>query len=578
MCGIVGYVGVKQAAPILLSGLSKLEYRGYDSAGLAVRDEANEHIEVVKAKGRLKNLMEMTDSGNAVHGLCGIGHTRWATHGEPSTVNAHPQYTREKRVVIVHNGIIENYQEIKESLLKKGYTFASQTDTEVAAALLDSYYAEAAKRESDPRARALDAIRNTMIRVRGSYALGILFGDQPGVIYAARKDSPLILGRCDGEYQGHMIASDVPAVLNYTRNVVYIDNQEIACLTRDELHVYNIDCEEIEKPFVEIKWDAAAAEKDGYEHFMMKEIHEQPRAVRDTLSPRIKENESGERYIDLSETGLTDEDFAAVSRVYLIGCGSAYHVGMAARYVLEKAARVPCEVDLASEFRYRDPVVGEKTLVVAISQSGETMDTIQAIRHAREQGAKVVAMSDSNGYIYDPNGIQLDVVKDIKLGHRGRIKEYAERVPGSEYHEGCKGVWTVPCDIALPCATQNEIDEESAKALVANGCTVVCEGANMPSTPEAIAVYQANNVLYGPAKAANAGGVAVSGLEMSQNSYRLSWTFEEVDGKLKSIMENIVANSLEAAKEYGHEGDLMLGANAAGFVKVANAMVAQGVL
>lgn len=392
MCGIVGYVGVKQAAPILLSGLSKLEYRGYDSAGLAVRDEANEHIEVVKAKGRLKNLMEMTDSGNAVHGLCGIGHTRWATHGEPSTVNAHPQYTREKRVVIVHNGIIENYQEIKESLLKKGYTFASQTDTEVAAALLDSYYAEAAKRESDPRARALDAIRNMMIRVRGSYALGILFGDQPGVIYAARKDSPLILGRCDGEYQGHMIASDVPAVLNYTRSVVYIDNQEIACLTRDELHVYNIDCEEIEKPFVEIKWDAAAAEKDGYEHFMMKEIHEQPRAVRDTLSPRIKENESGERYIDLSETGLTDEDFASVSRVYLIGCGSAYHVGMAARYVLEKAARVPCEVDLASEFRYRDPILEESGLVMIISQSGETADSLAALRLCKERGVRTLAV------------------------------------------------------------------------------------------------------------------------------------------------------------------------------------------
>ena len=213
---------------------------------------------------------------------------------------------------------------------------------------------------------------------------------------------------------------------------------------------------------------------------------------------------------------------------------------------------------------------------VVISGSGNV--AIFATEKAQALGAKVVTASDSNGYIYDPNGIQLDVVKDIKLGHRGRIKEYAERVPGSEYHEGCKGVWTVPCDIALPCATQNEIDEESAKALVANGCTVVCEGANMPSTPEAIAVYQANNVLYGPAKAANAGGVAVSGLEMSQNSYRLSWTFEEVDGKLKSIMENIVANSLEAAKEYGHEGDLMLGANAAGFVKVANAMVAQGVL
>ena len=213
---------------------------------------------------------------------------------------------------------------------------------------------------------------------------------------------------------------------------------------------------------------------------------------------------------------------------------------------------------------------------VVISGSGNV--AIFATEKAQALGAKVVTASDSNGYIYDPNGIQLDVVKDIKLGHRGRIKEYAERVPGSEYHEGCKGVWTVPCDIALPCATQNEIDEESAKALVANGCTVVCEGANMPSTPEAIAVYQSNNVLYGPAKAANAGGVAVSGLEMSQNSYRLSWTFEEVDGKLKSIMENIVANSLEAAKEYGHEGDLMLGANAAGFVKVANAMVAQGVL
>ena len=392
MCGIVGYVGVKQAAPILLAGLSKLEYRGYDSAGLAVRDEASEHIEVVKAKGRLKNLMEMTDSGNAVHGLCGIGHTRWATHGEPSTVNAHPQYTREKRVVLVHNGIIENYQEIKESLLKKGYTFASQTDTEVAAALLDSYYADAAKRGMEPRERALDAIRNMMIRVRGSYALGILFGDQPGAIYAARKDSPLILGRCDGEYQGYMIASDVPAVLNYTRNVVYIDNQEIARLTRDELHVYNIDCEEIEKPFVEIKWDAAAAEKDGYEHFMMKEIHEQPRAVRDTLSPRIKENEDGEKIIDLSETGLTDEDFTNVSRVYLIGCGSAYHVGMAARYVIEKLARVPCEVDLASEFRYRDPILEENGLVVIISQSGETADSLAALRLCRERGVRTLAV------------------------------------------------------------------------------------------------------------------------------------------------------------------------------------------
>ncbi len=392
MCGIVGYVGVKQAAPILLAGLSKLEYRGYDSAGIAVRDENNDHVEVVKAKGRLKNLMEMTDSGNAVRGLCGIGHTRWATHGEPSTVNAHPQYTREKRVVIVHNGIIENYQEIKEALVRKGYTFSSQTDTEVAAALLDSYYVEAGKKGLSPRERALDAIRNMMIRVRGSYALGILFGDQPGVIYATRKDSPLIIGRCDGEYEGHMIASDVPAVLNYTRNVVYIDNQEIACLTREELHLYDIDCEEIEKPFVEIKWDAAAAEKDGYEHFMMKEIHEQPRAVRDTISPRIKENEAGEKTIDLSETGLTDEDYTDISRIYLIGCGSAYHVGMAARYVIEKMSRIPCEVELASEFRYRDPILEEKALVVIISQSGETADSLAALRLCKERGVRTLAI------------------------------------------------------------------------------------------------------------------------------------------------------------------------------------------
>jgi len=391
MCGIVGYVGVKQAAPILLEGLAKLEYRGYDSAGIAVRDAGNEHVEVVKAKGRLKNLMEMTDSGKAVHGTCGIGHTRWATHGEPSTVNAHPHYSREKRVVVVHNGIIENYQEIRAALQRKGYTFATQTDTEAAALLLDSYYTESGRSGLAPRERALSAIRDMMIRIRGSYALGILFGDQPGVMYAARKDSPLIVGRCDGEMAGHMIASDVPAVLSYTRNVVYIDNLEIACLTQEEMHLYNIDCEEIEKPVVEIRWDAAAAEKEGYEHFMMKEIHEQPRAVRDTLPPRIRE-EDGVRSVDLTETNLTDEDFAAVSRIRLIGCGSAYHVGMAGRYVIEQLARVPCEVDLASEFRYRNPIFAEGELVVIISQSGETADSLAALRLCRDKGIRTLAV------------------------------------------------------------------------------------------------------------------------------------------------------------------------------------------
>ncbi len=392
MCGIVGYVGVRQAAPILLEGLSKLEYRGYDSAGIAVRDENSEHVEVVKAKGRLRNLMQMTDSGNAVRGCCGIGHTRWATHGEPSAVNAHPHYSKEKRVVVVHNGIIENYQDIKDMLRRKGYAFRTQTDTEAAALLLDSYYTEPGRSSLPPRERALSAIRDMMIRVRGSYALGILFGDQPGVIYAARKDSPLILGCCEGELEGHMIASDVPAVLQYTRKVVYIDNLEIACLTRGEMHVYNIDCEEIEKPVAEIRWDAAAAEKDGYEHFMMKEIHEQPRAVRDTLSPRIKEAEDGTRSIDLSETNLTDDDLRAVSRILLIGCGSAYHVGMAERYVIEKLARVPCEVELASEFRYRDPILAENCLAVIISQSGETADSLAALRLCKERGVRTLAV------------------------------------------------------------------------------------------------------------------------------------------------------------------------------------------
>ena len=389
MCGIVGYVGVRQAAPILLDGLSRLEYRGYDSAGIAVRDEQSAHIEVVKAKGRLTNLMQMTDSGRAVSGTCGIGHTRWATHGEPSALNAHPHYSREKRVVIVHNGIIENYQELRESLVRKGYTFSTQTDTEAAALLLDSYYAESSA--PSPRERALEAIRRMMIRVRGSYALGILFGDQPGVLYAARKDSPLIIGRCEGENEGHVLASDVPAVLGYTRRVVYIDNLEIACLTREELHIYNIDGEELEKPFVEIRWDAAAAEKDGFEHFMMKEIHEQPRAVRDTLSPRIREEEGG-RVIDLSDSGMTDEALSGVRRVLLIGCGSAYHVGMAARTVIEQLARVPADAELASEFRYRGPILEEGTLAIVISQSGETADSLAALRLCRERGVPTLAV------------------------------------------------------------------------------------------------------------------------------------------------------------------------------------------
>lgn len=382
MCGIVGFTGRVQAAPILLDGLAKLEYRGYDSAGLAVQNAAGK-IEVVKAKGRLRVLSEMTDGGTAVPGTCGIGHTRWATHGEPSVINAHPHYSRDEKIAVVHNGIIENYQELKDWLINRGYDFVSQTDTEVVAQLIDYYYTGEAA--GDP----LDAITRMMVRVRGSYALGVLFADQPGVLYAARKDSPLIVGRAE---DGNIIASDVPALLKYTRTVYYIDNLEIARLTPDSIEFFNIDREPVEKDSTTIEWDAEAAEKGGYEHFMMKEIHEQPRAVRDTLSPRIKENEDGEKIIDLSETGLTDEDFTNVSRVYLIGCGSAYHVGMAARYVIEKLARVPCEVDLASEFRYRDPILEENGLVVIISQSGETADSLAALRLCRERGVRTLAV------------------------------------------------------------------------------------------------------------------------------------------------------------------------------------------
>ena len=377
MCGIVGFTGRAQAAPILLDGLAKLEYRGYDSAGLAVQNAAGK-IEIVKAKGRLRVLSEMTDGGNAVPGTCGIGHTRWATHGEPSVINAHPHYSRDEKIAVVHNGIIENYQELKDWLINRGYNFVSQTDTEVVAQLVDYYYTGEAA--GDP----LDSITRMMMRVRGSYALGILFADQPGVVYAVRKDSPLIVGHAE---DGNLIASDVPALLKYTRTVYYIDNLEIARLTPDSIEFYNIDREPVEKESTTIEWDAEAAEKGGYEHFMMKEIHEQPAAVRDTLSPRIKDGK-----VDLSELSLDEEAIRGVRRIYIVGCGSAYHVGVAARYVIESLARVPVEVDVASEFRYRDPVLEPDSLAIIISQSGETADTLAALRLCKDRGVRTIGI------------------------------------------------------------------------------------------------------------------------------------------------------------------------------------------
>ena len=385
MCGILGYCGKEQAAPILLEGLAKLDYRGYDSAGLAVRD-GDGPIAVVKAKGRLANLSDKTDGGKAMKGCCGMGHTRWATHGEPSEINAHPHVSgtyiknhpaEEGQVVGVHNGIIENYQELKEKLLRNGYQFYSDTDTEVVVKLVDYYYK---KYNIGP----IDAIAKTMVRVRGSYALCLMFQDYPGEIWVARKDSPMIIGT---QGDASFVASDASAILKYTRHVYYIGNLEMAKLSNGEVHFYNLNGDEIEKPLMEVQWDAESAEKGGYEHFMMKEIHEQPKAIIDTANVVLKEGK-----VDLSAIGMDEQALSDIDQIYIVACGSAYHVGMTAQYVLEDFARVPVRVELASEFRYRNPILSPKGLVVIISQSGETADSLAALREAKEHGNKTLAI------------------------------------------------------------------------------------------------------------------------------------------------------------------------------------------
>ena len=386
MCGIVGYTGRRQAAPILLDSLSRLEYRGYDSAGLAVRNGAA-LAEVVKATGKLYHLADKTDQGRALAGCCGIGHTRWATHGDPSIVNAHPHVSGncsgsgsgavESDVVGVHNGVIENYTELKEKLLRHGYTFYSDTDTEVAVKLVDYYYK---KYKIGP----VDAITRTMVRIRGSYALALMFKDYPDEIFAARKDSPLIIGAEDGEAY---LASDVPAILKYTRQVYYIDNLQVARVSPGKALFYDLNGDEVEMPLTEITWDAEAAEKGGFEHFMLKEIHEQPGAVRDTLNSIVKDGR-----VDLSQTGLTEDAIRSIEQIVIVACGSAWHVGMAAQYVMEDLAGIPVRVELASEFRYRSIPISGGTLVIIISQSGETADSLAALRVAKERGAQTLAI------------------------------------------------------------------------------------------------------------------------------------------------------------------------------------------
>lgn len=376
MCGIVGFTGKRQSAPLLLEGLSKLEYRGYDSAGLAVRDGERE-TEIVKAKGRLRALLEKTNGGQTLKGQVGIGHTRWATHGEPSENNAHPHKSDDKSVIAVHNGIIENYLELREKLRKHGYAFYSQTDTEVAVKLIDYYlkkYAEG----------PIDALSRFMTRVRGSYAIAVLFKDYPEEIFVARKESPLIVGVADGET---FIASDAPAILRHTRKVYYMDNMEIGRLGKGEAQFFNVYREAVKKTLTTIKWDASSAEKAGFEHFMLKEIYEQPKAVADTINALISEGE-----IRLGNVGLSDESLKSVEQVCFIGCGSAYHVGMVAQYVIEDLAKIPVRVELASEFRYRTFIHSENTLFVIVSQSGETADSLASLRTAKEKGAKTLAI------------------------------------------------------------------------------------------------------------------------------------------------------------------------------------------
>lgn len=473
MCGIVGYIGKKQAAPILLDGLSKLEYRGYDSAGMAVYD--GKKINVQKAAGRLKVLDEQTHGGDAMAGTLGVGHTRWATHGVPSDVNAHPHYNADETIAVVHNGIIENYLKLKKKLISKGCQFRSDTDTEVVAMLLDYYY------HGDP----MEAIVKVMHRVEGSYALGIIFADHPDVLYAVRKDSPLIVGL--GK-EGSYIASDVPAILRYTRNVYYLQNEEIAVLSQDAVHFYNIDSEEIEKEQKTIEWDINAAEKGGYEYFMLKEMNEQPKTVADTLNPRLKDGD-----IRIEELGMSDEEIRSLRKIHVVACGSAYHAGITGKYVLEGLSRIQVETDLASEFRYRDPIIEEGTLVVIISQSGETADSLAALREAKKRGAltlgivnvvgssiareadKVmytwagpeIAVATTKAYSAQLIALYLLAVKFAKV--RGQLgdKEYASMI---------KDLKAIPAQIQMLLANREDIQRFANRYLAARDVFFIGRG------------------------------------------------------------------------------------------------------
>ena len=371
MCGIVGYIGGNEAAPILIKGLKKLEYRGYDSAGIAVYGDS---INVVKTKGRLADLDEKVQSLGGVKGTMGIGHTRWATHGAPSDVNSHPHTSMNGRITVVHNGIIENYIQLKAELEKNGYVFASETDTEVVAQLFDYYY----------NGDMVDTLIKVIERIRGSYALAVMCTEKTDEIVAVRKDSPMLIGLGEGE---NYIASDIPAVLEYTKNYYLLNDNEIVVLKKDSVKILDMNKNEIKKDVYNVTWDISAAEKGGYDYFMLKEIMEQPKAIKDTIHPRIADGT-----IKLDDVKYTDEDIKNINRIHIIACGSAYHAGIVGKYVIEDFARIPVEVDLASEFRYRNPILNKNDVCIIISQSGETADTLAALREAKRQGIRILSI------------------------------------------------------------------------------------------------------------------------------------------------------------------------------------------
>lgn len=441
MCGIVGYIGNMQAAPILLDGLAKLEYRGYDSAGISVFN--GENIDTVKTKGKIKDLRELTDDGKNIHGTVGIGHTRWATHGEPSDVNSHPHVNASETIAVVHNGIIENYLELKNRLISRGYVFQSETDTEVVTLLMDYYF------DGD----LLKTLAKVMTRIEGSYALGIINKDNPDEIIAVKKDSPLIVGLSE---EGNYIASDIPAVLKHTRKIYILEDGEIVKLTRDGVTVYNEDLDVIEKEVTEIQWDVSAAEKGGYEHFMMKEIHEQPKSVRDTVFPRLRDDE-----VFIHELRMTDEQIRDLRKIFIIACGSAYHAGVTGKYVIEELSRIPVEVDLASEFRYRNPILEDNTLAIIISQSGETADTLAAMREAKRHGVRTLAVvnvvgssiaREADDVLYTWAGPEIAVA--TTKGYTSQLSalyllalhfaKIREKVSDTEYHEMIQELKTLP--------------------------------------------------------------------------------------------------------------------------------------